>query len=61
MNYIIWAIVGVALAAGYWKAAHNMQPVDVVVIAMGFTFCFALGGTVARRILINQLYPKEES
>lgn len=59
---VAWVVLGLLLMAGYFNAAvTNLQAPDVILISMSFVYCFALGGTVGRRMLINQLYPKEES
>ena len=58
----VWVAAGLLLLAGYLNAANTtLRIADVLLISMSFVYCFALGGTVGRRILINQLYPKEES
>ena len=58
---VFWIIAGMALTEGFLRASLTMQPLSVILIAMGFVYCFALGGTVGRRLLINQLNPREES
>jgi hypothetical protein len=46
-----WIIVGLLLLAGYLRSAStSLQAVDVILISMTFVYCFALGGTIGRKL-----------